>query len=73
MDEWEARLPRPWSSGDWEGFFQTGGAACCVCEQVVDDPRFACALEVHRSWEMASVSVSWAHIECLRKAIPHIG
>jgi hypothetical protein len=41
-----------------------------LCGQLVDDQRFACAVTVHRSWELASVQVSWVHVECLRRAIP---
>lgn len=61
---------QPWSRADWNEFFESGGAECRLCGQLVDDQRFACAVTVHRSWELASVQVSWVHVECLRRAIP---
>ena len=59
-----------WSPENWHEFFDAGGAACFACGEVVDDPRYACAVETNRSWQTGSSSYVYAHVECLRRVHP---
>ena len=64
----------PWTPDDWRRFFEAGHDVCFVCDKPVDDPKYACALELHRSWDPVGASgYLFAHIECLRKLHPTLG
>jgi hypothetical protein len=61
-----------WSSENWDEYFAMGGETCLLCDERVDDRNFAVAVETHRAWVPSASSVAFAHVECLRKAIPRL-
>lgn len=70
-DEWDVPSVT-WTEDDWEAFFATGAADCSLCKQPLDDPRYVVALQLHCSWSPYAVRFNYAHVGCLRKAVPQI-
>jgi hypothetical protein len=68
MDDemWE---PTRWDRAAWDEFFHRGGSTCSFCGKLVDDRRFATAIEIHRAWHPSSTETRYAHIDCLRAAM----
>jgi hypothetical protein len=60
---------RDWNEQDWDELFARGGALCSFCGKVVDDRRYAVALQIHRAWDTRFANSRYAHIQCLNKAL----
>ena len=54
----------------WQELFEEGGVTCIVCNALVDDRRFAVGIAIRRAWSPGSTTYTFAHVECLRKAMP---
>ena len=54
----------------WQELFEEGGVTCVVCNALVDDRRFAVGIAIRRAWSPGSTTYTFAHVECLRKAMP---
>ena len=66
--EWEAPYG-PWQQADWDELFARGGANCSFCGGLVNDRRYAIALQINRAWETPDLETRWAHVDCLRIAM----
>jgi hypothetical protein len=67
-DQWEPPVI-PWPEDVWRELFETGGAVCTFCDSIVNDRRYAVALQFLRAWEPETIEVRLAHVECLRRSM----